>query len=121
MGTSRSHKSGGPFIGGAFCFSGRRDPTWSIEATTAQTLIELWNSLDPVSGGNPIPSRLGYRGCVLRSDDIEWTAYNGLTARMPKGSPEERECKKDPDRTFEKALMATAPADLLPPSLIETE
>jgi hypothetical protein len=78
----------------------------------------MWDPLRPWLGALPAPPPLGYRGCVLRDpQDRRWQAYGGAVTLAARGKSESR---SDPDRSFEKALLASAPCGALPTSFLKT-
>ena len=108
MATSRS-TSESDWTAGAFVFSGRRDPTWPIPSDVAGELVAIWESLPPSDATVSLPT-LGYRGCYVRGPAGRmWTAYGELV----KLSGERR---RDDERRFERTVLSSAPAGLLPPS-----
>lgn len=119
MGTSRLSNELQACIGGALVFSGRPNPTWPVEQAVVRELEETWSSLEPFSGPCPSAPALGYRGCFLRcTPELQWSAYGGVvTLETDEGG----ECRRDKDRKFEKALLASAPSGALPGALIENE
>jgi hypothetical protein len=66
---------------------------------------------------NPVSTGLGYRGTVLRGPrDREWIAFQGIVSlKTPTGI----EVRIDKSRELEKALLASAPAGLLPPEMVK--
>src|SRR5260221_6778602 len=92
----------------ALIFSGRRDPQWRVAEDTARRLKELWEQLERFDGApRPAPS-LGYRGSVLDcGSEGRWFAYGELVEAG-------RSYKQDPGRTFERALLGSAPKGLIP-------
>lgn len=116
MATSKSSDSSQDWTAGAFLFSGRPDPVWSIDLSTASRLEAIWNSL-PASAASTLAHQppLGYRGCFLRqSDGTEWSVVAGVITRRSSTGAETRD---DPDRKFERLVLATAPANVLPRDL----
>lgn len=98
----------------AFVFSGRPDPVWEISDAELRDLERLWNELPQVAGqvaGDPTPA-LGYRGCrILWEGREEFLARGGIVTRERRGVVEHR---RDAARTFERAVLRTAPQGLLP-------
>jgi hypothetical protein len=92
---------------GAKLFSGRPDPVWAISRGTAGKLLRLWGQLAPYRGAKPIPPVLGYRGCFVEEhlSNRRWEAYGGVVSLGA-------ETRYDPDRSFEEALLNTAPPGL---------
>ena len=92
------------WIAGAKMFSGRPDPIWTISQETAGKLLRLWDRLMPHRGAIPTPPGLGYRGCFLqeRQLDRRWETYEGVVSLGA-------ETRSDPHRSFESALLNTAP------------
>ena len=92
------------WIAGAKIFSGRPDPIWTISQEIAGKLLRVWDRLTPHRGAIPTPPGLGYRGCFLqeRQLDRRWEAYEGVVSLGA-------EIRSDPHRSFESALLNTAP------------
>ncbi len=106
------------WIGGALIFSGRPDPTWTVNQKVARQLEEIWASLEPGMVKPPSAPPLGYRGCFLKGvGDREWFAYGGVvTLKTVDGS----ESREDRERAFEKSLLASAPKGTLAASFLES-
>lgn len=119
MVTSKSAKPLASWVAGALLFSGRPDPTWTIKEQVAQQLIAIWDTLELWRSELPSTPLLGYRGCFLRNDvGQEWFAYRTVVSlRMPNDS----QSRSDPNRSFEKRLLASAPEGTLPPNLIDDD
>ena len=102
------------WIAGAYLYSGRRDPTWPASKSLVRKLQDLWETL-PSSREKPSSSGLGYRGAFLRAPDKrEWLAFSGdISLTRPAGS----ESRADPNREFERSLLNSAPAGVLPSDL----
>ena len=116
MGTSKSASDAAPWEGGASLFSGRPDPTWSVSARAARRLEEIWENLEPSSAPPPAAPPLGYRGCFVRDPrGRRWDAYAGSVVLKTGSASESR---ADPNRQFEKTLLESAPADILPASFL---
>jgi hypothetical protein len=95
-------------------YSGRPDPEWTVDAEAVQRLDAVWAGLSPVTPQSSEP-KLGYRGIELRQDDgVAYLANAGFVTRSG-GS--ESETRADAGREFERTLIATAPAGVLPPGL----
>jgi hypothetical protein len=117
MATSKSSKQATRWTAGALIFSGRPDPTWTIDQRTARRLEKLWASLPPWPGPVPGGPVLGYRGCFVKSSDSrEWFTYGGVATLRAHGSSESR---RDKDQRFEKLLLTSAPKGIIPPSFID--
>jgi hypothetical protein len=117
MATSKSGDRGHGWIAGAFLYSGRPDPTWSVSKRIVNRSQELWESLpiaDEKSG--PKPAALGYRGSFLRGPSKrEWIAFNGVVSlKTPAGI----QVRKDVAKEFEKTLLSSAPKGLLPEGVL---
>jgi hypothetical protein len=54
-----------PWTAGAYVYSGRPDPTWTVTAEVAEQLTALHDRLSPRSSAPAVKSVLGYRGCWL--------------------------------------------------------
>jgi hypothetical protein len=119
MATSKSSKELEKWIAGASVFSGRPDPTWQVTETVAQTLLNMWNWLEPSTREWPSAPSLGYRGCFLRcTTDKEWFAYGGVVTLK---TSEGYDFRRDKGRRFEKALLASAPDGLFPAPYIKNK
>jgi hypothetical protein len=116
MGTSKSNDV---WTGGALLYSGRRNPTWRVSPSVVRKLQKLWKAMPPVPQLEPSPTGLGYRGTFLRGPrDRKWIAFKGIVSlKTPSGI----EVRSDDAREFEKALLASAPAGLLPPKGFKDE
>jgi hypothetical protein len=120
MGTSKSSEPEAKYLAGVSIFSGRPDPTWTVNLSAAERLQALWDSLEASGGAQAQPPPLGYRGCFLRdaAGKREWTAYKGVVVlKTPTGD----EARKDEGRKFESMLLASAPQELIPPQILESE
>lgn len=102
-----------------FVFSGRPDPTWTIEDTIAEELERIWDSLPPMHREPPVARPLGYRGCLLKcKNDIEWFVYRNQVVLTRNGKTESR---NDDQREFERLVISSAPQGLIPPSLVKID
>ena len=94
-------------------YSGRRNPEWRVDNKYIERLETIWAELAPWVGSDIPPSRLGYQGCTLVSPKGDSWFINGeFVSRESDGEIEKR---SDPARRYEKMLLSSAPADLLPP------
>ena len=110
MATSKSPEK--KWIAGAYLYSGRRDPVWPASKSLVRKLQLLWKTL-PSSREKPGTAGLGYRGAFLRAPtNREWFAFNGNVTLTTAAKSESRE---DPNREFERSLLDSAPAGILPP------
>jgi hypothetical protein len=105
------------WIAGAFVFSGRPDPTWSVNRKLVKKLENIWNLLETLSdkfSSPPPPPILGYRGCFVRNNDSnrEWLVYGVVVTLKMNDSSESR---LDRQYRFETLLLSSAPIGLLPP------
>jgi hypothetical protein len=101
----------------AYIFSGRPDPAWAVAAERARQLAAIWEGLEPSTPPAPAPPRLGYRGVSIRcAPGDEFIACTGFVTRTTGNAVE---CRKDRDRRYERLLLSTAPANTLPPGLLE--
>jgi hypothetical protein len=117
MGTSKSGSEAAAWEAGASLYSGRPDPIWSVPARTARRLEEIWEKLEPSTDPPSVPPPLGYRGSFARdSRGRTWYAYGGRVVLKTGHSSETR---SDPDRQFEKTLLESAPADVLPAAFLK--
>ena len=115
MATSKSTSKRAAWTAGASVFSGRPDPVWEVKPALAVRLEKIWSSLKPSETEPPPHPALGYRGCFLKGPrGREWGAFGAVvTLRSSRRS----ESRRDPAKKFERALLASAPAALLPPWL----
>jgi hypothetical protein len=103
-------------VGGAFLYSGRPDPTWPVPTDVVCRLREIWESLPPGTAGLPPAPPLGYRGVFLKDTaGREWAAYGGVVRLQ---TSEDSQVRRDEARSFERTVLASAPAGALPPSLL---
>ncbi len=58
-------------------FSGRPNPRWTLEASTAAEVASMLKSL-PTTPPVTLESRLGYRGFILHGGDYTATVFDGL-------------------------------------------
>jgi hypothetical protein len=104
-----------PWSAGARLYSGRVDPSWSVAATRGRAIVALFRTLPPSTRVHPDGSGIGYRGCWLRAPDgTAWVVANGLAAER---APKHDEVRADALRTFERAILDTAPDGVLPPGV----
>jgi hypothetical protein len=115
MDTPKSN-SGGSWSACALIFSGRPQPNWPLAEGDARALIALWDAL-PISGHKmPDVPALGYRGCaIVDGKGGEWRAYGGVAVST---SGTANMARADGERKFERAILATAPPDVISPGLI---
>ena len=98
-----------PCTATACLYSGRPDPQWQVPAAAARDLRRLWQLLQDTESSPPKPPPLGYRGCTLDcGEGARWFAYGGVVAM-------DDVCRIDPDRSFERLLLRSAPRGLIPP------
>jgi hypothetical protein len=80
-------------------------------------VVRIWESL-PAAGDDeetPAPPDLGYRGCsVYGPGGRYWNGFDGLI-RSNDGQ------RRDPQRTFERLVLASAPPGFLPPWVTELQ
>jgi hypothetical protein len=108
MGISRSSE-GETWTAAVSIYSGRRDPAWPVSAELGRHLEGLWDRFPAWSGERPQPPALGYRGCRLEAPDGRvWTAFRELVSLGAAS-------RRDGEREFERSLIASAPAGILPP------
>jgi hypothetical protein len=112
MATSRSLDRQTRWSAGARVFSGRPDPVWVVTRDVAACLLELWGAMPRWRGAVPVGAGLGYRGSHLTWGSTRtWLAYRGAVTLSKLGR---RESRRDSDRAFEKLLLKSAPAGVLP-------
>jgi hypothetical protein len=100
-------------------FSGRPDPTWCLPEREAATLLTMWHSLSDIEPGDQVdsPAALGYRGCIVGDGGGRtWTVHGQRVSLQQEGRREV--LRRDPERKFERALLASAPPGLLPTGLL---
>ncbi|HEY6270332.1 MAG TPA: hypothetical protein VIX11_18665 [Candidatus Acidoferrum sp.] len=127
MATSKSTSKRTAWSAGASVFSGRPDPVWEVKPALAARLEKIWRSLKPSEIEPPPEPSLGYRGCSLNGPrSRQWFAFAGVVTLRSSGRPKSRsksgpefrsEFRRDPAKKFERTLLASAPAALLPPWL----
>lgn len=109
MGTSNL-REGSAWIAGARIFSGRPDPTWPLTAEAAERALTLWDAAAVTAAPIPAAPPLGYRGAVLAAPDgRRWMAFGGIVEMRTDATVERR---ADPERLFERFLIAAAPEPL---------
>ena len=118
MDTSRSSERSKTWTAGAALFSGRPDPSWTVEESEGRRLEQLWASLPSADPGTaPAVPVLGYRGCWLRDPGgREWHVFRELVEVRPVGRDQPR---RDRGAVFEKLVLATAPPGLLPAGVLK--
>lgn len=99
----------------ALVFSGRPDPSWPVPAALVSRLEALWATLD-VTKAPPEPGALGYRGCVLRTD--EGDEYYARRSVVTWRCGELEQSRQDAGRQFERLLLSTARKRLVPSEII---
>lgn len=110
MGTSRSNESSPEWTAAAHVFSGRRDPTWVVPGETIRWLLDRWKDLESADDG-PEPPLLGYRGVTLTDPTGSvWKAYGGVVVKISNSMG----MRSDPQRSWERAVVMSAPPGLLP-------
>jgi hypothetical protein len=116
MGTSKSSSRTDGWQAGVWVFSGRRDPTWPLPPEQVRRLEEIWSRLKPaVEAAAAGPPPLGYRGAFVQEPEgRRWYAYGGRVVIQRETLTEVR---ADPDREFERAVVDSAPPEVLPPAV----
>jgi hypothetical protein len=131
MATSKSGSKRSAWSAGASVFSGRPDPVWEVKPALAARLERIWRGLKPSPIEPPPEPALGYRGCFLKGPrGRQWFVFGGVvtlhsprrlksrTKSATKSRSESRhETRLDSAKKFERTLLASAPAGLLPPWL----
>jgi len=101
-------------IATALIYSGRPDPHWEIGIEQLAEVKKLWERLPRSSTPPPRAPPLGYRGCTVDcTSGQQWFAYNGVVAFKGDAAAPAR-YRLDNERLFEKAVLDTAPVDVLP-------
>lgn len=119
MGTSKSPEEDRTYTAGVSIFSGRPDPSWSLDEEAGSKLQQLFGALEKHEGPTVSAPTLGYRGVFLRDNaGHEWFAYREIVTLKEANRSEPR---KDRGRQFERALVASAPEGLIPPALLTQE
>jgi len=118
--TRHTEQGSGLWQAGAWVYSGRPDPRWTVHAPEVVELTAVWNELPTLAEWNEPMPRLGYRGCWLESPDGgRWIAHDraiAFYAPRADATPSHArrsgptEVRRDDERAFERALLATAPA-----------
>jgi hypothetical protein len=96
----------------ALVHSGRPDPEWTVDDNTAERLLRIWEHLPMSSSPPPEAPPLGYRGASFHdgASGRSWFVLGGVVAS-------EGVSREDVGDEFARTLLATAPADSLPPWL----
>src|SRR5215211_443206 len=96
----------------ALVHSGRPDPVWTVDDGTAERLLKIWQHLPMSPSPPPEPPPLGYRGAWIHdgAGGRSWFAFGGVVAS-------EGANREDVGDEFARTLLATAPANSLPPWL----
>lgn len=116
MVTSKSPERGRIYTAGVSIFSGRPDPSWSLDEEAGSRLQQLFAAMEKHDGPTVSAPPLGYRGVFLRDNaGHEWFAYREIVTLKEANRSEAR---KDAGRAFERALIASAPEGLIPAALI---
>lgn len=85
---------------------------WPIPLGMAEELLAIWESLPPTDA-TASPPALGYRGCYVRDPEGRmWTAYHEVVSHSS-------ERRRDDERRFERTVLSSAPAGVLPPTTAE--
>lgn len=109
MGTSNS---GEVFRARADVFAGRPNPEWVVDESVLQKLFDLWTRMRRSAEPRQDNPKLGYRGVYLEGPENRvWHAYDGIVTLTEHGI---KEARRDKERRFEKTLLSSAPAGLLP-------
>ena len=96
----------------ALVYSGRPDPSWRLDEAVTARLLAIWHELLPATVAPKPGGPLGYRGVLtIEPGGTTWLAADGVVTKRAPGTTEDR---ADPDRRFERALLASAPPGLLP-------
>lgn len=119
MVTSKSPEGDRTYTAGVSIFSGRPDPSWSLDEAAGSGLQQLFDSLEKYEGPGVSAPPLGYRGVFLRDNaGHEWFAYREVVTLKEANRSDAR---KDAGRQFERAIVASAPEGLMPPALMAQE
>lgn len=103
---------------GASIWSGRPDPAWAVSAPDAKAVLAIWGALPTIEDVALAPTRLGYRGCWLRAPDgRRWTAEIDKVVMTEDAGSGLTHARRDAAGAFERLILATAPAGLLPANL----
>jgi hypothetical protein len=117
MATSRSPESTPPGTARACLFSGRPDPTWTLDRDRVEQLLRIWAELESTTRDLPPAPPLGYRGIIVNVPGRgRFHVYGGVALRRPDDAG--GEMRLDIDRRLERAALATAPSDTLPPDVL---
>lgn len=98
-------------------FSGRSDPVWTLSPVQARNLVEIWGALPVTQEAISVVPRLGYTGCFVsdRAGRV-WRARGGIVSLSVEN---QEDLRTDPNRRFERAVLATAAPEMLPPGLAD--
>ena len=115
MNISRSSDVQEEWVGGISLFTGRPNPKWVIMQGIIHRFLSIWDALEPWEAEPPTPPPGGYRGCFLRAADREWYVYlDFVVLKSARG----REFRRDRQRAFERLLLSSAPAGMIPGSFL---
>jgi hypothetical protein len=104
------------YAASALVFSGRPDPRWQVTEPQAQSLRALWEQSATTAAPEPHATPLGYRGVsIICEENEEFFAYGGRV-RMKTGTI--IEWRIDEEQRFERLLLSTSPAGILPPEIL---
>src|SRR5437868_3120378 len=101
-----------PFVG-AWIFSGRRDPEWSVDKIFSDSLFSYFDKL-PDCEECSLPEKLGYRGSYLIDNEKKLETFNGV---VKYADSEKTQWKKDAEKKIESLLLQSAPKGVLPNKL----
>jgi hypothetical protein len=74
-------------------------------------LKDLWATMPHFAGVRPRPPQLGYRGCRVAHSGGEFFAFGGVVTLTAERATEAR---ADVGEVFERRVLASAPAGLIP-------
>jgi hypothetical protein len=99
--------------GSALVYSGRPDPVWTITERQRAALVKWWDRLVPTEARPRAAPPLGYKGVsMVCASGMRWFAYGGVAVLTDAQGADDR--RADPARSFERALIATAPRGTVP-------
>ncbi len=115
MNISRQNDVREDWVGGVRLFTSRPDPKWVIMRGIVPRFLSVWDALEHWEGEPPTPSPGGYRGGFLRAADREWFVYlDFVVLKSARG----QEFRRDRQRAFERLLLLSAPAGMIPGSFL---
>lgn len=116
MDTSKYGETTSEYVGEALLFSGRKNPTWPVDAVVAARVEEIWSTLEASTEPPSQTSTLGYQGCRLRH--VEGCCWLASQGRVQREFGATKDYRLDNGRKVEKLILSTAPPGLVPAAFL---